>query len=97
MFLSRINRADCLQLADLQDKLKIEGETNSRLRKQITEITKAKVANEQLAVELQAALPALQTQRDKLEEEVSNLQTLLSHERTSHSHLSRLRIELEGY
>lgn len=85
-----------MQLAELQDKLKIEGETSSRLRKQITEITKAKVANEQLATELQSALPMLQVQRDKLEQEVANLQALLSHERTSHSHVSRLRVELEG-
>ncbi|KAK7574295.1 hypothetical protein V9T40_011486 [Parthenolecanium corni] len=83
------------QLADLQDKLKIEGDTSSRLRKQITEITKAKMASEQLATELQAAMPSLQLQRDKLEEEVANLQALLSHERTAHSHVSRLRVELE--
>ena len=84
------------QLVDLQDKLKIEGETSSRLRKQITEITKVKVANEQLAAELQATMPSLQLQRDKLKDEVANLQALLSHERTAHSHVSRLRVELEG-
>lgn len=54
------------------------------------------MASEQLAAELQATLPALQLQRDKLEEEVANLQALLSHERTAHSHVSRLRVELEG-
>lgn len=80
----------------MQEKLKNEGETSARLRKQVTEITVAKVANEQLAVELQTAMPGLQAQRNKLEEEVNSLQNLLSQERASHSHLSRRHTELEG-
>jgi len=80
----------------MQEKLKTEGDTCSRLRKQITEITVAKVANEQLVAELQSNVPALQMQRDKLEQEVTNLQAALSQERTAHSHVSRLHAELEG-
>ncbi|XP_065210146.1 rho-associated protein kinase 1 isoform X2 [Planococcus citri] len=83
------------QLSELQEKLKTEGETSARLRKQVTEVTMAKVANEQLAAELRQAMPGLQAQRTKLEEEVSTLQNLLSQERTSHSHLSRRHVELE--
>lgn len=80
----------------MQEKLKTEGETSARLRKQVTEVTMAKVANEQLAAELRQAMPGLQAQRTKLEEEVNTLQNLLSQERTSHSHLSRRHVELEG-
>lgn len=80
----------------MQEKLKTEGDTSARLRKQVTEITMAKVANEQLAAELQAAMPGLQAERSKLEEEIENLQNTLSQERASHSHLSRRHVELEG-
>lgn len=80
----------------MQEKLKTEGETSSRLRKQITEITVAKVANEQLLAELQSNLPLLQVERDKLEKEVTSLHAALSQERASHSHASRKHAELEG-
>lgn len=80
----------------MQEKLKTEGETSSRLRKQITEITLTKVASEQLVSELQSTLPTLQIQCDKLEQEVTSLQAALTQERTSHSRVSRLHAELEG-
>lgn len=80
----------------MQEKLKTEGETSARLRKQITEITLTKVASEQLVSELQSTLPTLQIQCDKLEQEVTSLQAALTQERTSHSRVSRLHAELEG-
>lgn len=81
----------------MQEKLKSENETSTRLRKQIAEVTLAKAASEQIATELQNILPGLQAQRDSLQQEVTELQGVLSQERSSLSRTVDLQQELEGY
>ncbi|BES88550.1 Rho Binding [Nesidiocoris tenuis] len=83
------------QVLEKQEKLKMENETNSRLRKQVAELIVAKTASEQLASELQAMLDSLQSQRDTLQQEVAALQGQLSHEKSSNAHAVDLQKELE--
>lgn len=80
----------------MQEKLKIEVEGSTRLRKQVAELTVAKAANEQIHIELQEMLASLQLQRDALQQEVAVLQGHLSQEKSSRTHASDLQQELEG-
>ncbi|KAL1123816.1 hypothetical protein AAG570_001587 [Ranatra chinensis] len=83
------------QVSEKQDKLKLEIETNARLRKQVTELTVAKSTSIQLVEELQTMLTSLHSQRDLLQQELSTLQGQLSQERSSRSHASDLQKQLE--
>lgn len=84
------------QVSDMQEKLKTEAEGSTRLRKQVTELTVAKSASEQIHIELQGMLTSLQQQRDALQQEVAVLQGQLSQEKSSRTHASDLQQELEG-
>jgi Rho-associated protein kinase 2 len=80
----------------MQEKLKTEAEGSTRLRKQVTELTVAKSAREQIHIELQGKLTSLQQQRDALQQVVAVLQGQLSQEKSSRTHASDLQQELEG-
>ncbi|XP_050529060.1 rho-associated protein kinase 1 isoform X3 [Daktulosphaira vitifoliae] len=81
------------QMLELQEKLKIETDTCTKLRKQAAELGVAKTANERMAAELQTMLTNLQLNRDSLHEELATLQGQLSQEKSS---LRDLQIELES-
>lgn len=80
-------------MTELHEKLKVETETCTKLRKQAAELGVAKVANERMATELQTMLTSLQLNRDTLNEELATLQGQLSQEKSS---LRDLQLELEG-
>lgn len=84
------------QVIDMQEKLKGETDSGQRLRKQAAELTVAKSAAEQMAIELQNKLTSLQMQRDTLQQEVAGLQGQLSQERSSRSQASDKQQELES-
>ncbi|XP_046999282.1 rho-associated protein kinase 2 isoform X1 [Schistocerca americana] len=77
------------QLTDMQ-------ESNTRLRKQVAELTLAKSTAEQVQGELQSKLTSLQLQRENLQQEVATLEGQLSQERSSRCQASDLQQELEG-
>ncbi|XP_022180412.1 rho-associated protein kinase 2 isoform X1 [Myzus persicae] len=81
------------QILELHEKLKVETDTCTKLRKQAAELGVAKAANERMAVELQTMLTTLQLNRDTLHEELATLQGQLSQEKSS---LRDLQLELEG-
>lgn len=80
-------------MTELHEKLKVETDTCTKLRKQAVELGVAKAANERMAIELQTMLTSLQLNRDTLNEELATLQGQLSQEKSS---LRDLQIELEG-
>lgn len=80
-------------MTELHEKLKVETDTCTKLRKQAAELGVAKAANERMAIELQTMLTNLQLNRDTLNEELATLQGQLSQEKSS---LRDLQIELEG-
>lgn len=80
-------------MTELHEKLKIETETCTKLRKQAAELGVAKAANERMTIELQTMLTTLQLNRDSLHEELATLQGQLSQERSS---LRDLQLGLEG-
>lgn len=80
-------------MTELHEKLKVETDTCTKLRKQAAELGVAKAANERMANELQTMLTSLQLNRDTLNEELATLQGQLSQEKSS---LRDLQIELEG-
>nr|XP_018901090.1 PREDICTED: rho-associated protein kinase 2 isoform X1 [Bemisia tabaci] len=83
------------QVSEIQEKFKTEAEGSSRLRKQISELTVAKTASEQLANEMQSLNTSLQNQREALQQEVASLQGQLSQEKSSRIQASDLHKELE--
>lgn len=85
-----------MQVSEIQEKFKTEAEGSSRLRKQISELTVAKTASEQLANEMQSLNTSLQNQREALQQEVASLQGQLSQEKSSRIQASDLHKELEG-
>lgn len=80
-------------MTELHEKLKIETDTCTKLRKQAAELGVAKAANERMTIELQTMLTTLQLNRDSLHEELATLQGQLSQEKNS---LRDLQLELEG-
>lgn len=80
-------------MTELHEKLKVETDTCTKLRKQAAELGVAKASNERMAIELQTMLTSLQLNRDTLNEELATLQGQLSQEKSS---LRDLQIELEG-
>uniref|UniRef100_A0A8D8YBQ4 Rho-associated protein kinase let-502 n=1 Tax=Cacopsylla melanoneura TaxID=428564 RepID=A0A8D8YBQ4_9HEMI len=84
------------QISDMHEKLKMEAETATRLRKQSAELTVAKSAGESMVVELQNILATLEMERDTLQQEVATLQGQISQERSSKTQAVNLHKELEG-
>jgi len=80
-------------MTELHEKLKVESDTCTKLRKQTAELGVAKAANERMTAELQTMLTSLQLNRDTLNEELATLQGQLSQEKSS---LRDLQLELEG-
>lgn len=83
------------QLNDIQEKYKSETENSQKLKKIVAELRLTKTDIEQKYNELHAILAGLQTQRDVLQQEVSDLQTRLAHERNTRAQALELQKELE--
>lgn len=84
------------QVAEMQEKLKIETENCQRARKQANELTMVKTNSELKVAEYQTMLQSLQSQRDTLQSEVTSLQEQLTQERSSRSQASDQQIVLEN-
>lgn len=83
------------QLTDMQEKYKNETENSQKLKKQIAELRLQKTDIEQKSNELQSIMLGLQTQRDVLQQEVSDLQSRLTQERQLRTQSKELQKELE--
>jgi serine/threonine protein kinase len=84
------------QLSDIQEKLKNETDNSQKLKKQIAELRLTKSDAEQKTSDLQSILLGLQTQRDVLQQEVTDLQTRLAQEKNARAQANDLQKELEG-
>ncbi|XP_017769737.1 PREDICTED: rho-associated protein kinase 1 isoform X2 [Nicrophorus vespilloides] len=84
------------QIAELQDKVKVESENCQRLRKQAAELTMAKNTSDQMAGEYQTVLHNLQMQKANLQSEIASMQGQLTQERSSRSQASDQQLVLEN-
>lgn len=84
------------QLSDIQEKFKVETQNSQKYKKQIVELKLSTTTLEQKSNELQAILTGLQTQRDMLQQEVTDLQTRLAQEKTLRAQAQELQSELES-
>lgn len=84
------------QLNDMQEKYKNETENSQKLKKQIGELRLTKTDLEQKNNELQSILIGLQTQRDILQNEMSELQEILKKEKTLRTKTIEVNNELEN-
>lgn len=69
------------QLQDMQEKYKTETESGQKYKKQIAELRLSRSDAETKANDLQSVLAGLQAQRDALQQEITDLQSRLAHER----------------
>lgn len=83
------------QLADMQEKYKTETESGQKYKKQIAELRLSRSDAEHKANDLQSVLAGLQTQRDVLQQEIADLQTLLAQERNARAQSVELQKELD--
>lgn len=83
------------QLADIQEKFKAETQNSQKYKKQIVELRLASQSLEQKSAEMQAILTGLQAQRDVLQQEVADLQTLLAQEKSARAQAVEVQNELE--
>ncbi|XP_052900414.1 rho-associated protein kinase 1 [Anopheles moucheti] len=83
------------QLADVQEKYKAEVETGQKCKKQIAELRMLSSNAEQKALDLQSMLLGLQTMRDMLQQEMTELQSQLTQERNTRIKRMELQKELE--
>lgn len=83
------------QLADVQEKYKAEVETGQKCKKQIAELRMLSSNAEQKALDLQSMLLGLQTMRDMLQQEMTELQSQLAQERNTRIKRMEMQKELE--
>lgn len=69
------------QLQDIQEKYKSETESGQRYKKQIAELRLSRSDAETKATDLQSVMAGLQAHRDALQQEITDLQARLAHER----------------
>lgn len=83
------------QLTDMQEKFKAETQANQKSKKQIAELRLNLQTLEQKSAEMQAHLTGVQTQRDMLQQEVSDLQSMLAQEKSARAQAIECQNELE--
>lgn len=84
------------QISELNEKVKTEGDANSKLKKHNAELSLSNVTKEQALKDLNEKLLGLQNSKENLERNMIHLQTLLEQERNSHTQFSDKTQELES-
>lgn len=84
------------QLNDIQEKLKTENDNNQKTKKQVAELKLIKGDLESKNEELNSIINGIQTQRDILQQEVSELETKLAHEKNARQQSTEMQKELES-
>ncbi|XP_041760874.1 rho-associated protein kinase 1 [Anopheles merus] len=83
------------QLAEVQEKYKAEVESGQKSKKLIAELRLLSSNAEQKALDLQSMMLGLQTMRDMLQQELAELQSQLTQERSTRIKRTELQKELE--
>lgn len=84
------------QLNDIQEKLKTENDNNQKTKKQIAELKLIKSDLESKNEELHSIINGIQTQRDILQQECSELEAKLAQEKNARQQSTEKQKELES-
>jgi serine/threonine protein kinase len=84
------------QLNDIQEKLKLENENYQKSKKSVAELKLIKSDLESKNEELHSIINGIQTQRDILQQEVAELETKLTHEKSARLQSTEIQKELES-